>query len=117
LIGLADARRRLGDPEQARRYAEHAATLSSTTDHRVLEGQARVAWANALTDLGRHAGAVDQARLAFDVQRATGYRLGTAHALMALGRALARSDRVAARAHRRQAGWILADIGAAGDDG
>jgi hypothetical protein len=36
---------------------------------------------------------------------------------MALGRALARSDGAAARAHRQQAGRILTDIGAASDDG
>jgi DNA-binding SARP family transcriptional activator/Tfp pilus assembly protein PilF len=113
LIGLAEAHRALGAPEPARRYADQAAALSRGADFRVLEGRARAVLAEALSDLGQPAAAADEARLALDIQQTTGYRLGTAYALLALGRAVAGSDPDAGLAHRQRAGEILTSIGAA----
>lgn len=116
LIGLADARRQAGDPDQARQHAVHALTLSQANHFRVQEGQAEVAMAEALIDLGRLTAAVSEATHALDVQRATGHRLGAARAQLTLGRALTRTDPGAAHRHLRQARRTLADIGAADPD-
>ncbi|ADD42629.1 ATP-binding protein [Stackebrandtia nassauensis] len=90
LVGLADARRRLGRLEAAVAHAEEALALSRAKGHRIHEGEALTALADIHLDRHRAAdpAALDQAlahaERALELQRRTGHRLGEARTLIVL---------------------------------
>jgi DNA-binding SARP family transcriptional activator/tetratricopeptide (TPR) repeat protein len=73
----------------AQEWAEHALRESIDTAYRPAEGWARAALAEVLMLRGDFAAAAEHARLAVDIQQASGRRLDTARARDILGRALA----------------------------
>ena len=110
LIGLAAARR---DPSCAREAVE----LADRIGYQVLEGQARTVLAEVVLDEDKFAEAVALATQALAIQRETGHRLGEAAALFVLGGVADRTgDPDRALARRREAGALVADIGAAEPD-
>jgi DNA-binding SARP family transcriptional activator/Tfp pilus assembly protein PilF len=112
LIGLAEVRRARGDTQRARNHAEVARTLARSIEHRVLEGRALLALAAAALDDARPAEAADLAAQAVHIQRATGYRLGLANALVTLGSALSAADPGTTTSFLDEAGIIRQEIGA-----
>ncbi|HUR02618.1 MAG TPA: tetratricopeptide repeat protein [Nonomuraea sp.] len=84
LIGLADAARGLGKAEAAS-FAEQALQIARTRSFRILEGLAHSALADIALAAGESTEAVRQARLALEIHRDTGHRLGAARTLRTLG--------------------------------
>jgi tetratricopeptide (TPR) repeat protein len=84
LLGLADAHRHLGRPDEARTLVEQALTLAEQAGYRLLEGQAIHILAGVHLAQGRPDLAVKYAQDALDIHRETGYRLGQARSLALL---------------------------------
>ncbi|MFC4586356.1 BTAD domain-containing putative transcriptional regulator [Sphaerisporangium corydalis] len=86
LIGLANAARGLGRADAAS-HAEQAFRIARERSFRIMEGLARTALADIALTGGDPVEAVRQARLALDVHRRTGHRLGEARTLATLANA------------------------------
>ncbi len=85
LIGLANARRRIGEHRSAVADAEQAVSVARAAAFRVLEGQALTALAAAYTAVGDRESAIATAERALAIHRETGHRPGEALALQVLG--------------------------------
>lgn len=109
LIGLADAARGLGDAE-AVSFAEQALRIARERSFRLLEGLAHTALAEIALAAGDSLEAVRQARLALEIHRDTGHRLGEARTLRTLGEAASGAD---ADAYRKQSVRLFHEIGSA----
>ncbi|MGC9670434.1 AfsR/SARP family transcriptional regulator [Planosporangium sp. 12N6] len=113
MIILASAHCHLGRHADALTWGERALRVATESEYRLLTGRARTVLAEI--ELARDAPerAAGQARRALAVSRECGHRLGEAPALVVLARALAGTDRAAAREYARQARSLYAAMGAA----
>ncbi|WP_460530728.1 AfsR/SARP family transcriptional regulator [Flindersiella endophytica] len=111
LIGLANAAARLGCDEAAS-YARQALLISGEHSFRLLEGQALTALANLALAAGEHDEVRRQAELALEVHRETGHRIGEAHTLRTLSRAIHALQGVdAAAPYQERAAALLRELG------
>jgi tetratricopeptide (TPR) repeat protein len=86
-IGMAVQHAGLGAAAEAEQLAHEALTMARDADHRMIEGQAQTALAQALLVAGDQEQAIVVAEEALAVHRETGYLLGEARTLRLLGTA------------------------------
>ena len=107
LIGLANAAHGLGKAEAAS-FAYQALHIARDRSFRILEGLARSALADIALAAGDPTEAEWQARLALEIHRETGHRLGEARTLRTLADADSGAD---AAAYREQSARLFQEIG------
>jgi DNA-binding SARP family transcriptional activator/RecA/RadA recombinase len=112
LVRLADTLRHAGHPQLAVGAASNALAIAQRTGYRLYEGEALTVLAAGYLDSDQLEPALDHAERAIAVNSETGRRWYEARARLVASAARDRLGHfVAADAHRRQAGAILADIG------
>ncbi|GGL12251.1 SARP family transcriptional regulator [Streptomyces flaveus] len=114
ILGLSRTHQQFGRHEDARIHAEQALSLAREYRFRVVEGQALTVLCGTAASESAYATAVALGREALAIHRETGHRLGEARTLVALARALHKTDETdgaAAELMRQQALDIFADVG------
>ncbi|MGW8881219.1 AfsR/SARP family transcriptional regulator [Streptomyces mirabilis] len=111
ILGLSLTHRQLGHHDEARRHAEQALRLAREYGFRVVEGQALTVLCATAESESAYATAVTLGREALAIHSETGHRLGKARTLLALARALQKTDDAAAEPMRQQALDIFWDVG------
>ncbi|MFJ9905821.1 tetratricopeptide repeat protein [Streptomyces sp. NPDC101152] len=93
------------------RHAEQALNLARDHGFRVAEGQALTVLCGTAEAESTYDEAVTLGQKALAIHRETGHRLGEARTLVALARALQKTDGAAAELMRQQALDIFSDVG------
>ncbi|MFC5851755.1 BTAD domain-containing putative transcriptional regulator [Streptomyces chlorus] len=111
ILGLSLTHRRLGRHHEARHSAEEALRLARAYGFRVVVGQALTVLCGTAESESEYATAVTLGHEALTTHRETGHRLGEARTLVALARALRKTDGAAAELMRQQALNIFSEVG------